>query len=179
MVNKDSHTGIAVLGFVDNMHELLEASDFAITKAGPSTVFEHLVKRVPPILTHSAGLQEKGNADFCLNNKVGWFINNQEELQDLMDRILNTAILEEYRENIERNGLSDPFPRLPTIWQGLLSVSWPQKEDSPQPEEYGPAEACSGTRINIRITMQKHKDTVQDKKPDMKAGSTEPAKYIH
>ena len=114
---------MAVLGFVDNMHELLEASDFAITKAGPSTVFEHLVKGVPPILTHSAGLQEKGNVDFCLKNKAGWLISNEKELQDLIDKILNTNILDEYRRVSEETSLSGHCPRPPMIWHGLWSTS--------------------------------------------------------
>ena len=113
MVRRDSQTRMAVLGFVDNMHELLEASDFAITKAGPSTVFEHLVKGVPPILTHSAGLQEKGNVDFCLKNKAGWLISNEKELQDLIDKILNTNILDEYRESIRRNEFIRSLPQAP------------------------------------------------------------------
>jgi 1,2-diacylglycerol 3-beta-galactosyltransferase len=172
MVNKDSHTGIAVLGFVDNMHELLEASDFAITKAGPSTVFEHLVKRVPPILTHSAGLQEKGNADFCLNNKVGWFINNQEELQDLMDRILNTAILEEYRENIERNGFIRSLPQAPyDLARFVIGELATKRKTRRSRKNTGLRRLVLGTRINIRIMMQKHKKTrYRIKKPDMKGG---------
>ena len=61
---------MAVLGFVDNMHELLEASDLAIAKGGASTTFEVLVKRVPTIFTHSAALHEKGNIDFCVKGRA-------------------------------------------------------------------------------------------------------------
>ena len=113
LAGKESPARIAVLGFVDNMHELLEASDFGVTKAGPSTVFEHLVKKVPPIITHNAGLQEKGNVDFCLKNKVGWFINNEKEFLELIDRILNTGILEEYKENIGKNAFIRSLPQAP------------------------------------------------------------------
>lgn len=106
-------SNIAVLGFVNNMHELLEASDLAITKPGPSTVFEHLVKGVPPILTHMAGLQEKGNVEFCLKNKVGWYVTDEREMEDLLDKILNTGILDEYKANIAGNEFIRSLPGAP------------------------------------------------------------------
>lgn len=64
-----SDTPFAVLGFVDNMHELLEVSDLALAKGGASTTLEMLVKRVPTIFTHCAALHEKGNIDFLLTMK--------------------------------------------------------------------------------------------------------------
>lgn len=94
---------MAVLGFVDNMHELLEASDLAIAKGGASTTLEVLVKRVPTIFTHSAALHEKGNIDFCVENKMGWFAKNEKEFNAIIHEILTTNILEEYRANIDTN----------------------------------------------------------------------------
>ncbi len=105
-----SKVPMAVLGFVDNMHELLEASDLAIAKGGASTTLEVLVKRVPTIFTHSAALHEKGNIDFCVNNKMGWYAKNEKEFKAIIDEIMNTDILERYKNNIEENEYVKTLP---------------------------------------------------------------------
>ena len=159
MVRKDSQTGIAVLGFVDNMHELLEASDFAITKAGPSTIFEHLVKGVPVILTHSAGLQEKGNMDFCLKNRTGWSISNEKELQDLMDRILNTDILDEYRENTRKNEFIQSLPQAPYDLARFVVDELSRERRTRRKKNAAIRKLTLGTRISFRHRMLKQKST--------------------
>jgi len=111
--SKQSKAKMAVLGFVDNMHELLEAADFAFTKAGPSTIFEHLVKGIPPIITQSAGIQEKGNIDFCVDNRMGWFVKSQEEFVSLIDELQRTDLLQEYKENIKKNEYVQHLPQAP------------------------------------------------------------------
>jgi 1,2-diacylglycerol 3-beta-galactosyltransferase len=105
-----SEVPLAVLGFVDNMHELLEASDLAIAKGGASTTLEVLVKRVPTIFTHCAALHEKGNIDFCVDNKMGWYSKNKNEFNEIIDKIVNTDILDQYKSNIEKNEYIKTLP---------------------------------------------------------------------
>jgi len=158
MVRKDCQTRIAVLGFVDNMHELLEASDFAITKAGPSAVFEHLIKEVPPILTHSAGLQEKGNVDFCLKNKTGWLISNEKELEELLKKILNTDILEEYRENIRKNEFVRSLPSAPYDIARFVVDELSRERKPRRRKSAAMRKLVLGTRISIRQRMLRQKN---------------------
>lgn len=106
----NSDVPLAVLGFVDNMHELLEASDLAIAKGGASTTLEVLVKRVPTIFTHCAALHEKGNIDFCVNNKMGWYAKNEKEFKIIIDEILSTEILDFYKRNIDTNEYVKTLP---------------------------------------------------------------------
>ena len=100
----------AVLGFVDNMHELLEVSDLALAKGGASTTLEMLVKRVPTIFTHCAALHEKGNIDFFVNNEMGWYVRNKKEFDNIIDIILKTDILGRYKSNIEANEYVKTLP---------------------------------------------------------------------
>ncbi|NLX64915.1 MAG: hypothetical protein GX022_09125 [Clostridiaceae bacterium] len=129
----DSDTPLAVLGFVDNMHELLEVSDLAIAKGGASTTFEVLVKKVPTIFTHCAALHEKGNIDFCVNNKMGWYAKNKIEFDAIIREILNTNILERYRENIDRNEyvktLPDAAPKIARFIVKELNSPYIRQED--------------------------------------------------
>jgi len=105
-----SNVPMAVLGFVDNMHELLDVSDLAIAKGGASTTLEVLVKRVPTIFTHCAALHEKGNIDFCVDNKMGWFAKNEKEFSQIINKILITDILDQYKRNIEENEYIKTLP---------------------------------------------------------------------
>lgn len=105
-----SKVPMAVLGFVDNMHELLEASDLAIAKGGASTTLEVLVKKVPTIFTHSAALHEKGNIDYCVDNEMGWYAKNKKAFDGVMNSILSTDILERYKVNIENNDYVKTLP---------------------------------------------------------------------
>jgi 1,2-diacylglycerol 3-beta-galactosyltransferase len=53
-----------VLGYTDQIPQLMHASDVLITKAGPSTVFEAIACQLPVILTAHLPGQEGGNAEF-------------------------------------------------------------------------------------------------------------------
>lgn len=55
---------VTVLGFVDNMHELMSSADVIVTKAGGITVSESLAKRLPMVIFRPVPGQEKENADF-------------------------------------------------------------------------------------------------------------------
>ncbi len=61
---------VRIYGFVDNMEELMAASDIIITKAGPGTLMEALVMRRPVIVTQAVGMQERGNIDLVLEPRA-------------------------------------------------------------------------------------------------------------
>jgi len=53
-----------VLGYTDQVPQLMHAADVLITKAGPSTVFEAVACQLPSILTSYLPGQEFGNAEY-------------------------------------------------------------------------------------------------------------------
>ncbi|OHD57692.1 MAG: hypothetical protein A2Y33_04230 [Spirochaetes bacterium GWF1_51_8] len=96
-----SATNLIPLGFVNNMNELLAASDLCIAKAGASTTFEALFMNVPIIFTSWANQAEKPNIDYCVENNAGWYTPDTATFWKTMDEILSTDILKTYRKNIE------------------------------------------------------------------------------
>ncbi len=48
----NSRLDIEVLGFTDNIHELMELSDVIVTKPGGLTVSESLIKKLPMIVPY-------------------------------------------------------------------------------------------------------------------------------
>ena len=50
-----------ILGFVDNIDEYMTAADIIVTKAGPGTIAEAMIKGLPVLLTSFLPGQEEGN----------------------------------------------------------------------------------------------------------------------
>jgi UDP-N-acetylglucosamine:LPS N-acetylglucosamine transferase len=101
-------SGIHIYGFVDNMEELMAASDIIITKAGPGTLMEALVMRRPVIVTEAVGMQERGNIDFVLNHELGFFCPTPDRIvpaiADLMDPSSYAATVARLAHAVPRQG---------------------------------------------------------------------------
>lgn len=60
-----------VFGFVNNIPELMGASDVLVTKAGPGTICEAFIAGLPIILYDAVPGQEDGNVDYVVKNGAG------------------------------------------------------------------------------------------------------------
>jgi 1,2-diacylglycerol 3-beta-galactosyltransferase len=103
------HVLVKVFGFVQNMPEMMRASDVVITKAGPGTINEALACDLPIILSGYVPGQEEGNVDFVLKNDVGILAYDSIELVDGLRRLVTpgSATLRRQLENAKR--LSRPY----------------------------------------------------------------------
>jgi len=97
---------VRIYGFVDNMEELMAASDVIVTKAGPGTLMEALVMRRPVIVTQAVGMQERGNIDFVLNHELGAFCPTIDRIIPAIAELMNP---ETYAATVTR--LADAVPR--------------------------------------------------------------------
>lgn len=64
---------VHVLGYVENMPDLMRAADAIVTKAGPGTITEALVSGLPIFLTGCVPGQEEGNVRFVEEEDVGFY----------------------------------------------------------------------------------------------------------
>jgi 1,2-diacylglycerol 3-beta-galactosyltransferase len=69
-----------ICGFVDNMPEWMAASDCIITKAGPGSIAEALISGLPIVLSGFIPGQEEGNVPFVVNNQVGLYRAQPDEI---------------------------------------------------------------------------------------------------
>ncbi|MBN2710963.1 MAG: glycosyltransferase [Planctomycetes bacterium] len=69
-VAADRNGKIVPFGFVNNMHELMAASDFAVAKSGGLTSSECLALGLPMLIISPIPGQEERNSDFLLENGV-------------------------------------------------------------------------------------------------------------
>jgi 1,2-diacylglycerol 3-beta-galactosyltransferase len=75
-------TPTLVLGFVDNIPELMRASDVIVTKAGPGAIAEALATGVPVLVTGFLPGQESPNVDFVVEAGFGAFTPRESDLLD-------------------------------------------------------------------------------------------------
>jgi len=73
-----------IYGFVDNMPELMHCADVIVTKAGPGTISEALVARLPLILFDYIPGQETGNVSYIIDHGVGAFVQEPQEIAQLL-----------------------------------------------------------------------------------------------
>ena len=69
--NAQLQTAHEILGFAENMPELMNAADIIITKAGPGTISEAFVAGLPIILYSRMPGQEEGNIDYVVEKGAG------------------------------------------------------------------------------------------------------------
>jgi len=77
-------TPTTVFGFVDNMPELMAASDATITKAGPATISEAIACGLPIIISGAIPYQEDLNAAYVVENGVGQVAEKPGEIVSLL-----------------------------------------------------------------------------------------------
>ncbi len=102
------HVPAKIFGFVQNMPELMRASDVIITKAGPGTICEALSCNLPVILSGYVPGQEEGNIDFVVNNEVGVLALESTTLIDALRRLMRPGSTELRRQKENARRVSRP-----------------------------------------------------------------------
>lgn len=85
-IRADNHDGVHVYGFVQNMPELMLASELLITRAGPGMIAEGLACGCPLLLTGRLPGQEEANVEEVLRRDLGWFVPRPRQLVEVVTR---------------------------------------------------------------------------------------------
>ena len=87
---KPLQTAHEILGFVENMPDLMNAADIIVTKAGPGTISEAFTAGLPIILYTRMPGQEEGNVDYVVDKGAGiWAPTPAQVVNTLRDWIEN------------------------------------------------------------------------------------------
>ncbi|MCQ2612036.1 MAG: hypothetical protein MJ183_00340 [Treponemataceae bacterium] len=98
---------LKVMGFVDNMDELVQVCDCAVIKAGPSSVMEVAAFHKPMILCHFIYGQELGNVQFILENDAGVFKRKAKDIADSIEIMLkDEKRLSQLKKNVSNLPIS-------------------------------------------------------------------------
>lgn len=94
-----------IYGFVENMFDLMNASDLLITKPGGLTSTEAMAKGLPLLIFYPIPGQESSNCDFIVRHQAGVRVKNGKQARRLIETMVTDpeqlAILE---ENIKKLG---------------------------------------------------------------------------
>ena len=84
-------TPMTVMGFRNDIPELMRAVDLLVTKAGPGTLAEASVAEVPVVVYDYVPGQERGNLEWVRNNGIGLVALTTAELVQTVSRIVTTT----------------------------------------------------------------------------------------
>ena len=101
-----------ILGFVDNMPDLMRAADLVVSKAGPGAIGEALATEVPILLTSYLPGQETPNVTFVTESGLGLYTPKPEQLQEAVRELAQPGS-ERWRQMSERAAeISRPYASL-------------------------------------------------------------------
>lgn len=97
----------SIFGFVENIHELMDASDILVSKSGGLTSAEAMAKHLPMIIVDPIPGQESRNASMMVERGAGLFALDYHNIQfKLKEVIEDPSLLQGLRESAE--ALSKP-----------------------------------------------------------------------
>ena len=100
-INNTYHKSqIKLIDFTTELPELLPITSFVITKPGGLTITECISTNVPILLINPIPGQEKENAQYIADNKMGIWIKTNKPTSEYFQEIFNdTKLIEEIKEN--------------------------------------------------------------------------------
>ena len=94
---------LTVLGYINNVHEIMEVSDLLITKPGGLTASEALSKGLPIVIMNPIPGQEEKNTDFLLRSKAAVKVRNIRSLSPEIKRMLvQPGLLQQMKEEAQK-----------------------------------------------------------------------------
>jgi UDP-N-acetylglucosamine:LPS N-acetylglucosamine transferase len=108
------------LGWIENMAEVLAASDIVFGKAGPNFLFDVVASQKPFVAITHIGGQEDGNIEIIKKKGLGWVKEKPGEAADfLLDYLKKPKYYEKmYSENIRKEAKSNERT-MENIWKKI------------------------------------------------------------
>jgi 1,2-diacylglycerol 3-beta-galactosyltransferase len=93
---------VHVVGFTKEVHKLMRAADFLIGKPGPGSIAEAMVRNLPVLIEFNSWTlpQERYNAEWVTEKRVGIVLNNFGEVVDGVRQMLEPTRLAHFRKNV-------------------------------------------------------------------------------
>ncbi|MFA5089464.1 MAG: glycosyltransferase [Candidatus Omnitrophota bacterium] len=83
---------IALLGYVDNIHELMDVSDVIITKPGGVTTAEALAKNLAMIIINPIPGQEASNTAYLTSQKAAIKVDDPKQIKEVINDLFSNHI---------------------------------------------------------------------------------------
>ncbi len=144
--NVPSRTGLASLGYVTNMNELMSVSDAIVGKAGASTAMEAIFMGKPFIFTEWATYNDRYIIQFAKKYKIGWYAPYPFVFSNLIKRLMEGDELQVYTQNLERLAMEPGTDDVARYLLGMIGIVPDASADPAKvPQAPGGSEATSQT----------------------------------
>ena len=129
---------VNVIGFTKEIHKWMRAADFLIGKPGPGSIAEAMVRKLPVLIECNSWTlpQERFNAEWVLEKRVGIVLKNFKEIAEGVRQMLEPTTFAEFRKNVAAQDNRAIF-EIPEILAKLLG----EPNSSAQAREKTPAAA--------------------------------------
>ncbi|MCE1194870.1 hypothetical protein LWX53_00010 [bacterium] len=117
-----SRTGLASLGYVTNMNELMSVSDAIVGKAGASTAMEAIFMGKPFIFTEWATYNDRYIIQFAKKYKIGWYAPYPFVFSNLIKRLMEGDELQVYTQNLERLAMEPGTDDVARYLLGMIGI---------------------------------------------------------
>lgn len=104
-VKRTLHPGkiVEIHGFVNNVSDLMDASDLIVSKPGGMTTTEAVVKGIPMVVPYYYPGQEEENADYVAKMGMGIVCHDMDDLALVVDYLIeNKNIVKQMSENMNK-----------------------------------------------------------------------------
>lgn len=121
LANKYNANNIRILGYADNVPELLQLADFVITKPGGAQTTECLYYKKPILMINSSGGQEIANYKYFSKNNYGKRFRTSFGLLYFVKEIINNPrILKNMEKEMQKNHNDEAIKKLYDLCISLL-----------------------------------------------------------
>lgn len=99
---KNNDDKLRVLSYMQNIDELMDASDIILTKAGGMTVAESLAKYLPMLIVDPIPGHERMNTDFLVQKGAAIEIKSYSQIPAKINELFKTGAIDNMRENSKK-----------------------------------------------------------------------------
>ncbi|MCX7841937.1 MAG: UDP-N-acetylglucosamine--LPS N-acetylglucosamine transferase [Clostridia bacterium] len=92
-MSTDTVKSVKILGYTNNISDLMEISDLIITKPGGMTAAEALVKQLPMLIISPIPGQEEGNADFLVKSGAAQRLDGTDNISSVIEKMFDNPLL--------------------------------------------------------------------------------------
>jgi len=112
-IKKKMDKNFLLIGYTENIEELMEIADLIVTKPGGLTISEAMAKKLPIIIIHPLPGQESMNTAFLVEKGIGIKIKDEIELPIVIENLLSeNGKLQQMQKNSQLAGNPDSSLKL-------------------------------------------------------------------
>jgi len=139
-INLPSHISLSIIGFTDQISDLMAISDLIISKSGSVSFCETIYSNVPTMLDATSTILrwEQFNHYFFEKNQLGKILSAQAPIaQQVQELLTNKHLLTSIKNNLLAYEKKQPHKDIPKLIEQMIAYKFEEKKETSSQEVYG------------------------------------------